>query len=880
MLRSPSRGSTTPRLRRTIVAAACVALLAGSGPAQTPTSFLRDATVVVLGGLPGDVEHETTYAGDLQRLLEALAQPTVRPRVVHLLVDAPGSVKVPTGLTAHVLAGTRQNLLGLARSLTADTQPLVVLVWGHGGTQGRTPVFHVRGPRVTAEDLATLAAAVGQRESRFILSFRGSGQFARVLQQRGREILASEDDTTFRSDPVGFSLLTGLLTERPDGSFGDLAGRLAEATNRWYAGQHLARTEEPTLFADGSPARRLIIAEPTLGDARAPAPREVTLGSAWTGITPVDPASQPDAEAVVLRRRARYTIGDSPALIHEVDEFVQVLTAEGESRADVDIQYAPPDERVAILDAEIRHPDGRVERLDVEAAREAPPEVLGPYRTPSRKMFSFPGARPGAILRLHRRGEWKTFPLPHVILEAPLDDAIPVLASEVAVTADARRPLHFLLSGLESSGPRKESGTYGDTLTWRFGALPARARESLQGPTGAPRLLVSTFPDWPAFASWYRRLVQEADRVTPEIEARAREVTRGATTEVEKVRALYDYVTALRYVAIPIGVNSHRPHAAARVLENRYGDCKDKANLFNTLLRTQGISADLVLVPRFAQAYDAVPGVGFNHAISRVRMASGVVWADTTDEVARFGLLPPGDPGRKVLVVDGSATGLVELPAPAPMAHRLELVTRVGAESQVTLEATASGIADYALRQAARASASEAATRPVLAELLRPTAGTFALRRQQHSAPGALTTDFTWKAEGRFPGLVETLPAGTGLVRAPFWLPVEWDLAAHPRRSRLFLNQGYPLVLHQEVEISLPMDHDVALPLAQEQTGGPLRFRTAWARPTPERLRATLDVELPRGEMDGGDTAAFPSALERLRQALASSAVLTPRNAR
>jgi transglutaminase-like putative cysteine protease len=873
VLRWPPRGGPTSPLRRTIVAAAFLSFITATSGADTTTSFLRDATVVVLIGLPGDVEHETAYAGDLQRLLSVLAQDPARPRSLHVLVDAPQQVALPPGLKARVQAGTRQNLLALASELAGGTQPLVVLVWGHGGEQGSTPVFHVRGPRVTADDLAAFAARAGTRPSRWILSFRGSGQFARALQASGRDVLASEDDVSFRSDPIGFPLLVGLLTERPALTFSDLATALAEATHDWYARQHLARTEEPTLWTDGGAGRRLVTAEPTLAEAKPPGARQIVPPSAWSAVTPVTPESQKDKDAVVLFRSTRYTIGDSPALRQEVDEFVQVLTTEGEARGDVDISYSPPEERVTILDAEIRHPDGRVERLDVQGAREAPPEVLGPYRTPARKVFSFPGVRPGAIVRLHRVSEWKTFPLPNVILEVPLDDVLPVLASEIAVQADTRSPLHYAVSGLAVPPPLREKGTYGETLTWRFAATAARPRESLVAPVGAARLLVSTFTDWPAFVSWYRRLVQEADRVTPEIEAKAKEVTRGASSDLEKVRALYDYVASLRYVAIPMGVNSHRPHAAARVLENRYGDCKDKANLFNTLLRTQGITADLVLVPRFTQADDAVPGVGFNHAISRVRLGNEVLWADTTDEVARFGLLPPGDPGRKVLVVDGVATGLVDLPAPDPSAHRLAVDTRVEADGAVHLQATASGIVDYALRQSTRASASEAATRPVLGELFRTTAGTLALSHQRHTATAALGSEFTWEADGRFPGLTETLGDGVRLARAPFWLPAEWDLAGHARHSLLFLNQGYPLVLHQEVEISVPTDADVTLPVARNEADGPLRFHTGWTRPSPGVLRATLEVEMRRGEMDAADTAAFPAQLERLRAAANSGAL-------
>src|SRR6185295_2392538 len=113
-----------------------------------------------------------------------------------------------------------------------------------------------------------------------------------------------------------------------------------------------------------------------------------------------------------------------------------------------------------------------------------------------------------------------------------------------------------------------------------------------------------------------------------------------------------------RYVAVPLGVNSHRPHAAGNVLRNRFGDCKDKANLFNTLLKTQGIAAHLVLVPRFGEAREEVPGLGFNHALSRVRAGGAWLWIDTTDELTPFGLLPPRDAGRNVLVMDGTSTHL------------------------------------------------------------------------------------------------------------------------------------------------------------------------------------------------------------------------------
>jgi hypothetical protein len=346
--------------------------------------------------------------------------------------------------------------------------------------------------------------------------------------------------------------------------------------------------------------------------------------------------------------------------------------------------------------------------------------------------------------------------------------------------------------------------------------------------------------------------------------------------------AVYHYVTSLRYVAVPLGVNSHRPHAAANVLRNRYGDCKDKANLFNALLRALGIQADLVLVPRFSQAHEATPGLAFNHAISRVRLGSDVIWADTTDDVCRFGLLPPGDPGRKVLVVDGGPAGLTELPRPDPAGHKIELKARIeagaGGAFTASIEARTSGYADYELRGAARAVGGPRSARPVLAASLRPVAGLFAMTRQTFTAVAALSEEFRWRGEGTFEGLAAPLPSGDlASLRLPFWVPREWDLALHRRSAPLFLNQGYPVTLEELIEVMLPAGvGNVALPASAAQEAGPLRWRIDWSRTSDRVVAGRLHAEVSTGELTWDETLAFQGQLRHLEAALAAGATYAP----
>jgi hypothetical protein len=481
-----------------------------------------------------------------------------------------------------------------------------------------------------------------------------------------------------------------------------------------------------------------------------------------------------------------------------------------------------------------------------------------------------PQVTAGSVLRLHYRREWKRFPLPHIPLEVTLAGRLPVRSSEVVVRVDNTRPLHWTLPGSETE-PEIEEKPYSAVYRWHFENLEPAPDEVLTAPGSSPALLVSTFPSWEEYLGWYQRLIQQADELTPEIAAKAAELTAGLEDQRDKVEALYNFVTGLRYVAIPLGVNSHRPHAAKNVFANLYGDCKDKANLLNTMLGSIGIDADLVLVPRFSQAYDATPGLGFNHAISRVHLDGEVIWADTTDDTARFGLLPPGDPGRRVLVIDDGVRGLTQLPEARAEDHRLTIrsTTDFGKKTDdgvpVRMTVTTEGFPDYILRGAARAVAGRTRTRPLPLTALDPVNGVFALADQGFTPPAALERPFEWHGTGRWTGILTEVD-GAAVLSPPLLLPAEWKAALHQRTSPLYLHEGYPLTLEQEVVFLLD-GFAGEVPAEQSGDAAGLRWRLTWEA-DDGRLTARLEVVLPRGEMDRETSQSFQSELRRLYGAL------------
>src|SRR4051812_16091135 len=215
--------------------------------AHTQPFFAPDTALVVLSGIPGDLENETWYRDQLRACLD-LAQGNSNITRVILLCDNPGSPGLPASARTTAIKGDRAHFLELTATLARQTNSISFIVWGHGGRQGATNVFHVRGPRITADDFSKVASELHASMSSWILYFRGSGVFAAKLTGPNRRIISSDADAGFNSDPIGMMLFLKALRDQADASFETLAVDLGKMTVAWYEERHLARVEEPALW--------------------------------------------------------------------------------------------------------------------------------------------------------------------------------------------------------------------------------------------------------------------------------------------------------------------------------------------------------------------------------------------------------------------------------------------------------------------------------------------------------------------------------------------------------------------------------------------------------------------------------------------------------
>jgi hypothetical protein len=174
--------------------------------------------------------------------------------------------------------------------------------------------------------------------------------------------------------------------------------------------------------------------------------------------------------------------------------------------------------------------------------------------------------------------------------------------------------------------------------------------------------------------------------------AKAQDLTAGAKTELEKIRAIAKYVQGLQYISIQIGTGrggGYTPKSATEVFAKSYGDCKGKANLMRAMLSVLRIEAYLVSItaddPDFVRVEWASPHQ-FNHCIIAVRVkdetqAASVVTHpklgrllifDATDPYTQVGDLPEEEQGSYALINHRETDALIRMPIiPAEM-NRLE----------------------------------------------------------------------------------------------------------------------------------------------------------------------------------------------------------------
>jgi transglutaminase-like putative cysteine protease len=731
----------------------------------------------------------------------------------------------PSAITILGTSGVRlkrADVLAGLKPTAPDDETWIVLL-GTSASRGGELSFQVSGPRVTATDLTAAVKALPGHTFVVIATPASGGFLPPLLALPGVDAVAATADSGEINETRFAEAWTESLVATPKASFAELADAAAKRVESFYESSSLAQGEHARLI--DRTAGRIIEAPFSKPAAPAPTPAGTPAGPA-PGFSVADiiiPKPEEDTEitrkpatdetralldearnaaknsayaALFLRRDIEITVGRDFTVLERHRQRAFLRTGESlDELGTLMLPSSPPDFSTRLEGVRIIKPDGSqvlvnphayderrtADNKEADDAR-AQGRPTGPLAPP---FLPLPEVTAGCIIEaawtVERRGSSST---PEFSDQWHLAESYPVRLLNFSITTPADTRWTTFAPNL----PAATVVTTPDarTSTWAIVDQPAFDPRAGDPPSAriAPWVGVSSLASWDAFAAWYQRIATGSDTTGPAIDALAAEIAQAHPDRAGRLRAAYERVSALRYVAVELGVGAFRPRTPEQVWKQRYGDCKDKANLLVAVLEKLGIPAEFCLVNRFGHTFTDWPSWQFNHALARVPAApaDGLpndLWLDTTDRLVPFGIIAPGDLGRHALAFsrDFSKATFHEITAAQESPSAWKELWTPGAENRATLLLGADGAADVDLRHLFLDLSPDQRARRL--QSLYPTNG-FSVTRIDLGDPYDLATPFVVKAEvnllrGKLPPPLSVPGLASFFATETISRPISWD---------------------------------------------------------------------------------------------------------
>lgn len=399
----------------------------------------------------------------------------------------------------------------------------------------------------------------------------------------------------------------------------------------------------------------------------------------------------PLAGAVVVLSDEQIKLTTDNTLVSTEHFIVKILNERGKKDfSEVVIGYDSTYESVEVEYAKTIKPSGEVIIVGEKDIRDVSRYLNFPlYSNARARIISMPEIVEGAII------EYKVKVTQSQLINKKdfnvaytLEENEPIISAKFRVTVPNGRDLkikvlnpEYNLKNFKLTPDMQENATE-KTYSWEFKDIPQIEIEPSMPPRSeiTPVILISTFNSWQDIYNWWWDLAKDRIIADDAISNKVKELTEGKKEIKEKIQAIYNYCAQeIRYVGIEYGQAGYQPHKAGEIFKNKYGDCKDKAILFITMLKAAGIEGSAVLigtrgVPAMNEDF---PAVLFNHCIAGVSLDGKIIFLDITAEACSFGDLPADDQDRYVLVFKKDKYEIINIPLFEPGHNRIGYKTKM-----------------------------------------------------------------------------------------------------------------------------------------------------------------------------------------------------------
>jgi transglutaminase-like putative cysteine protease len=322
----------------------------------------------------------------------------------------------------------------------------------------------------------------------------------------------------------------------------------------------------------------------------------------------------------------------------------KVLTSQGALDLNtITYGYDPLSAYVEIRKVLIYRNSGEVEELDIEYVQDYPAPARAIYWGASEKMIEVGRLEPGEAVEvfLFRKG------FTYALLAGDGDDDMyippmrghfydiiefwssdPVLEKVYQTSV----PEDKLVQYETYNGELKTSVWYEDgKMVYTFSKkdiMPMKREPSMVALSDvAPKLLISSSPDWYAKSLWFYNVNEDYGSfdVSSEVKEKVDEILKGrAKTEMDSISLLTHWVAdEVRYSGISMGPGEgYTLHKGDMTFLDRCGVCKDKAGMLVTMLRAAGFESYPAMTMAGSRI-DYIPADQFNHSVTVVKLRNG-----------------------------------------------------------------------------------------------------------------------------------------------------------------------------------------------------------------------------------------------------------------
>jgi len=447
------------------------------------------------------------------------------------------------------------------------------------------------------------------------------------------------------------------------------------------------------------------------------------------GLPPVGPAAPSTHSDIPAKPNPQTTASDYSKEAYVIDQYDTVMTlhpdgtwqqvatiaVQVKSQAGIlqfgnlPIPYESRNQKVEFTYIRIRKPDGSVVETPSAYTQDMPAGVTlqAPmYSDLHIKQVPVTNLNPGDTLMYQYKIDQFQPEVPNQFWFAlNFFKAGIVLEQHIEIRVPASKHVQVKSADLQPTIHRDGNVTVYDWKTSHLHPEPTDRKSLALKVDEKPSIQMTTFENWQQVGDWYRSLQSSQVVVTPAIQQKEQELTKGLTTDDAKQHAIYAYVaTQFRYIGLSFGIGRYQPHSADEVLQNKFGDCKDKHTLFAALMKAAGYDISPALIGSATKLDETIPYPGqFDHVISVLRQGDKETWLDTTEEVAPYGML--ASPLRDKMALVMPATGSPKLERtpvnpPFPEADNFTMKAVLGSDVVLTGQAnlTTRGDMEYLLR--------------------------------------------------------------------------------------------------------------------------------------------------------------------------------------